>query len=265
MTAAAISSIDLPNLYISGLVVSRASNTTLSISAGICRDSTNSVDMGVGVDNPNANGQYVAAPITLNAAINGANGLDTGSFAASKVYSVFLITDSRGYEQTAAIMTLASNSAPLIPSGYDVYRLIGYAISDSSTHFLAGYTAGSYNDRIFFYDAPQATAITAGNATSYTAVNLIALVPNVNNLLVYVNSAFTPGAAGRAFNMQPGNATGDAVTILGQVTSVVLDNQNVVLAQPTTISSVSSPTINYKVANSGDAVAIKVGGFRFSV
>lgn len=256
-------------LYINGLVVSNDAttpNTVLDISAGAARDINNIMDLTLGVNNPNLEGATVAAPLLLNAANNGANGLDTGTFAASTVYAVYIIGDSRYYQPTAAILTLASNASPLMPFGYDSLRLIGFAVTNSSTHFLPFYASGSKAQRAFIFDAPQATAITAGAATSYTAVNLITLVPNINNLEVLFNVAYTPAAASHTFDMQPGNATGNATVTTGQVAAVVLnENGLVVLAQPTVISTVSSPTVNYKVSNGSDAVAINVAGFNFSV
>ncbi len=252
--------------YINGLIVSNNAttpNTKLDISAGMARDSNNIMDITLGSANPNLEGATTDSPLVINAAVNGANGLDTGSLAASLVYAVYIIGDSRYYSETAAILTLASNSAPLMPTGYDSYRLIGYAVTDSSVHFLKAYITGNASGRLFVYDAPIATAITAGASTTYAAANLITFVPNVNNLPVILNTAFTPGAASRTLNLQPGNATGDAITVTGQVTAVIVTTQSTVLSQPTVISTVSSPTVNYKVSNSGDAVAIKVAGFQF--
>jgi hypothetical protein len=256
--------ITLPVLNISGLIVSNNAttpNTKLDISAGTARDSNNVMDITLGAANPNLQNITVTAPLTINAAINGANGLDTGTFAASKVYNVYAIADSRYIQPVAALLSLNSSSTPTMPFGYDSYRLIGYAVTDASIHFLPMYIYGSGNWRTFAFDAPQATAVTAGNATSYTAVALTTLVPASENLPVSIAFAFTPGAASRTLKMTPGNATGDAVTITGQVTSVVVSDNVTVMAKVTS----AVPEIDYKVSNSGDAVAINVAGFSFSV
>jgi len=143
----------------------------------------------------------LASAVTINAAANGLNGLDTGSFLASKVYAVHLVADPVT-QQAAGCMISLSATAPLLPFGYSAFALIGYAVSDASVHSLPGYwTAGNTSNRLFMYDAPQATAITAGNATSYTAVDLVALVPAVNDLPVWIASAFTPGAASRTLKI----------------------------------------------------------------
>lgn len=244
---------NLPFLYINGMVVSNNAttpNSKVDVSSGQCRDSNDVMDISL------------SAAVTINAGANGAvNRLDAGTFAASKVYGVYVIGDSSNKLQAGGLLSLASNSSPLLPFGYDSYRLVGYAISDASIHFLLAYISGINSFRQYFYDAPQATAITAGASTSYAAIDLSALVPPVSNIPVSIKSALTPSAAGRGVFLQPVGATGDAIINLGQVTSVVLNSYNIVLAQ---LSS-SLPKINYKVSNGSDAVAINVAGFQFVV
>lgn len=244
---------NLPFLYINGMIVSNNTttpNTKIDVSSGQCRDSNDVMDI------------VLNTSVTINAAANGAiNRLDTGTFAASKIYAVYAIGDSTNKNPSGCLLSLASNTTPTMPFGYDSYRRIGYAVSDASTHFLLAYVTGTNTFRQFFYDAAQATAITAGNSTTYAAIDLSALVPPFNNVLVSVKSALTPSAAGRGVFLQPANATGDAIVILGQVTSVVINSYNIVQGQLVT----SLPKINYKVSNGSDAVAISVAGFQFSV
>jgi len=249
-------------LYINGMVQSNNAttpNSQIDISPGMCRDSTNSFDINLGNflgENPNISANQVT---TINALASGANGLDTGSFQSSKVYNIFVIADISGSNPTACILSLSS--VPVLPFGYGAYRLIGYAVSDSSTHFLKMYVAGSNSSRKFVFDAPQATSITAGAATSYTAIDLSALVPAVDNMPVNIAFAFTPAAAGHALNLTPGNGVGNAVTITGQVSSVIISDNVMVLSQLVT----ALPKIKYKVANGSDAVAIDVAGFDYYV
>lgn len=241
----------LPN-YANGLGISNNAttpNTKLDVATGTILDSTGTFQLVLGT------------AVTINAATTGLNGIDTGTFAASKVYAVHLVCDPQTL-QTAGCMISLSSTAPTLPTGYSAFALIGYAVTDSSAHFLKGYwTAGNGTSRLFMYDAPQATAITAGAATSYTAVDLSALVPTVDNLPVWVATSLTPSAAGRGVFLQPTGATGDAVISLGQVTSVVVDANNLVLAK---LSS-SLPKISYKVSNGSDAVAINVAGYQFFI
>ena len=192
---------------------------------------------------------------------SGLNGLDTGTVAASTVYAVYLIADPVTQQATGAMYSL-SLTGPLMPYNYNAYALIGFVVTDGTSDILLGsWTAGNDTRRTFVYDAPIATAVTAGNATAYTAVSLAAFVPAVQDTPVSVGYSFTPGAASRTLKLTPGNGVGDAVTITGQVTSVVVSNVVEVLAKVTS----SVPEIDYKVANSGDAVAINVAGYDFFI
>jgi len=239
----------LPFSYINGLKLSNNAttpNSKLDISTGICIDSTNTFQI------------TTSSVITGDITQSGLNGLDTGTVAASTLYYVYLVWDPVS-SQTPGMLFSAS-ATPLMPYDYGAYRLIGYVATDGSSHLLKGYwTNADSSSRLFMYDAPQATAITAGNATSYTAVSLSALVPAVSNTPVWMYSAFTPGAASRQLFMQPYGATGDSVIITGQVTSVVVSSNSLVLARLNT----AAPSVSYKVSNSGDAAALKVAGYQF--
>ncbi len=193
--------------------------------------------------------------------INGLGGLDTGTVAASTVYAVHLVADPVTQQETGAMFSLSS-TAPLLPFGYSAFALIGYVVTDGTADILLGsWTGGNDTRRTFVFDAPIATAVTAGNATSYTAVSLAAFVPAVQDTPVSIAYAFTPGAASRVFNMTPGNGTGNAVTVTGQVTAVVVSGNVEVFSKVTS----AVPEIDYKVTNSGDAVAINVAGFDFFI
>jgi hypothetical protein len=243
-----------PYGYTNGLQISNDAitpNTLLDIGSGVTIDSTDTFQM---INN---------GTIVINAATNGLNGLDTGTFAAAKVYAVFLVSDPVTLQPIGAMLSL-SYTQPLMPFSYSAFKLIGFATTAAgAATFLPGYwTAGNTGYRLFMYDAKLVTAITAGTSTTYAPVNLIAAVPNLNNLPVLVATVFTPTAAGSALNLQPGNATGAAATILGQVSSVVIDTVSLVMAQTVAISTVPSPVVNYNVVGT---VAVDVAGYYFNI
>ncbi len=244
-----------PFSYMNGLQLSNNAttpNTLLNVGPGVCIDSTNTFQM------------VNDGTIVINAAFNGLNGLDTGSFAAGKVYAVFLVSDPVTLQPIGAMLSL-SYTQPLMPFSYSAFKLIGYATTAAggATFLKGAWTVSNTGDRLFMYDAPLATAITAGTSTSYANVNLIAAVPNVSNLPVLMYSSFTPAAASDLYNLQPGNATGSVVQLTGQVASVAMTSTDLVLAQPVVISSVSSPVVNYKV--SAGTAAVSVAGYYFAV
>ncbi len=238
--------------YFNGLAISNnvaLPNTRLDIAAGSCLDSTGTFQM------------TLPTSVTVNGAANGLNGLDTGVLVLSTVYAVYLVSDPVTQQATGAMIS-TSLTGPLMPFGYSAWSLIGYIVTDASVHFLKGYWKSADSAwRLFLFDAPQATAVTAGASTSYAGVALTKWVPALNNVYAIINTAFTPGAASRVLDLQSGNATGDQVIVTGQVTSVVVTTQSNVLSQ--LVAGV--PTINYKVSNAGDAVAINVAGFYFDL
>ena len=68
--------------YINGLGISNDATTPLTVldvAPGSCLDSTGTYQL-------NSN-----SSITINAAVNGLNGLDTGTFAQAKVYAVYVV------------------------------------------------------------------------------------------------------------------------------------------------------------------------------
>ena len=236
-------------------------NTKIDISAGLARDQTNTYDINLGNYLGANPGLTADTSTTLNATIVGAGGIDTGSLGASSVYYVYVILKNT-YEASVIISLTGPATGPTMPYNYLTYRHIGYVVTDSSSHFLVGYWQGTRNSRMFMYDAPIATAITAGSDTSYTDIALTAFVPAVQNTPVWIYSALTPAAASRQLFMQPVNGTGNAVIITGQVTSVVVSSNSLVLAR---LES-SLPKIAYKVsAGGGDAVAINVAGFEYDI
>lgn len=244
--------------YINGFGISNDAttpNTLLDIAAGSCLDSTGTYQL-----NNNA-------VVKINSAVNGLNGLDTGAIAASKVYAVYMVWDPVSFQPTGAMISL-SYTQPLMPFGYNAFLLIGYVTTDGSKNFVKGYwTAGNSSTRSFTYDAFQATAVTAGTSTSYANVDLTKFVPLVNNTPVSIFTNFAPNAAADTLSMQAGNATGDEVIITAAVAAGTahVTTLNNLLAQTVAISTVPSPTINYKLSTGSAAVAIDVAGYTWFV
>jgi hypothetical protein len=254
-------------LNANGLLISNNAttpNTKLDITAGLARDQTNTYDINLGNFLGANPGLPADVTTTVNAAVVGAGGIDVGTLGNNKVYYVYILL-AADYTTSAMISLAAPSAGPVMPYNYLAYRHIGFIVTNSSAQFLPAYWSGNRNSRNMSFDAPQATAVSAGNATSYTNVNLTNWVPLINNTPVSIYSAFTPGAASRTLNLSPAGATGNAIQITGQVTSVVVTSVDTVLARNATISSVLSPAIEYKVANSGDAVALYVGGFQYDI
>ena len=251
-----------PVPYTNGLQIfndATTPNTLLDIGSGVTLDSTSTFQM---INN---------GTIVINSAVSGFNGLDTGAIAASKVYAVILISDPISLNPIGAMISLSS-TAPLMPFGYSAFKVIGYVATDASKNFLLGYwTAGEGNcRRLFMYDAPQATAVTAGASTSYANVDLtkwVPLPPASGNRPVWIASNYAPNAAADTLKLQPGNATGDAVIITAAVVAGTahITSNSFLMAQIVSLTGVPSPVINYKVSSGSDAVAINVAGYEWFI
>lgn len=241
---------NLPFLYINGMQVTKGDNTNLTISSGQCRDSTNTVDI------------LFDSGLNLNAAINGANGLDTGTFAASKTYYVYALSSSANLATPAVIMSL-SNSTPTLPTSYDAYRQIGFAFSDGSVHFLKMYALGNDNYRQFWFDA-RIAVLSAGTETSFTAVDLSAAIPimsGIGNMPIYMYYSFTPNAAADAASIRP---TGSSSTTFIDVSGVVASKAQIGQLKVVSAIASSKPEIDYLVAASG-SLSLSVQGFDYFI
>lgn len=135
--------------YINGFQLTYIDNTTMSVGTGQCRDSNNAMDICIGLT-PES-GPTTPAPVTMNFATHGIGGLDTGSLAANKMYSVFAVGDSTYNRPSGLIGTLQVNTSPLMPFGYDSYRLVGFFSTDDSSHIRAFYQYGDGNYRVISY------------------------------------------------------------------------------------------------------------------
>ena len=242
----------VPWFYANGLSLSNDStipNNIIHCSTGSCLDSTGVYQI--------QSTSILSADIT----VSGINGLDTGTVAASTVYSVFLIADPVNPSNHDALLISLSSTQPLMPFNYSIFKLIGYVVTDASSHILKGYwSAGNSATRQFTFDAPI-LALNAGTQTSYTGVALTTFVPAVNNTPVVIYSNFTANAAADIENLQGYNSTGDAVTIIAPVAGATAHttSQNTVLAQLNT----AAPSIKYKV--SAGSVSLYVAGYTFYI
>jgi hypothetical protein len=260
----------LPHLYISGMNISFASTTVIAIAPGQARDANDVIDMPVsfpdasGNINPAVLYQNYQQPLLINSAVNGANGLDIGTIAASKQYAIYLIGDSRGYNQVAGLLSLTSNAAPTLPFGYDSYRLLGFAATDGSSHFVyATQKPQNMVNALQYFNSPAISVLSGGNATSFTAIDLTtnsalpgSLPPNV---IVELLVTFTPVAAGDTVQFRPtgSGATTGLVTITGATAGVAQTQYIQVIAG----ASGSPSEVDYKVTSGSDAVSVSVASW----
>ena len=263
----------LPYLYINGLNLSVASTTIMAIAPGQARDSNDMIDMPVGF--PNLQGNVVPSaqflnyqpPLLVNSAVNGANGLDSGSLLASQDYAIYLIGDSTGNNNVAGILSLTSNAYPLLPFGYDSYRLLGFVETDGSSHFVASSTnpINMRNSRSYYLSAPS-SVLSGGTATSFTGIDLNTPVPTgtARDVIVYLLVTFTPAAAGDTVQFRPTGEgtpqTAGLVTISGLSAGIAQTQYSTVIAA---VNGSSHASIDYKVTSGSDSVNVSVIGYNY--
>jgi len=237
-----------PVSYINGLNADWLSNTTLKLNTGACSDSNNIIDM------------VVSSSLTINAAANGALGLDTGSLGASTFYYVFVIGDSSGFNQPSAMIS-TSATAPLMPYGYDSFRMVDVKVTDGSSHFLLSYTTGYYGDRVFTYDAPLTVgSLTTG--TNYAAIALTACVAPLGVTKVSFVASLTPNAAEDILYLRPTGGTGDETKMSGVVASKIQVEDLSCLAF---LDGNDVASIDFKTTSASDAATLLVKSFTFNV
>jgi hypothetical protein len=218
--------INLGFYYVNGFRIGIVDNTNASVSVGLCRDSTNVFDI------------VMSSSKTLNMATNGVNGLDTGTFAASNCYNVFVIADSSGFNSPAVLASLNITS-PVLPGGYDIFRRVGFITSDGSTHIIVFNQIGTGSEKFYLFQDPV-SILSGGTQTAFTSVSTIAVVPSILGIRVILQSAFTPAAASNTANVRAGGSLGtNGQTVTGQVTGVVLNS---------TIQTISKLAVEYKVS-----------------
>lgn len=250
--------------FLDGLKLTYATTTTLTVGAGGCTNS----------DNDNI--ITLATAVTLDLAIDGPGGIDTGVLTASTFYAVFVIASTsypgleanseatgyvNPYPATAVLspyVTEGTLPTPSLSGPYNNYRYVGSVYVNASSQVTIFTQTGEGIDRTMTYAEPIATPITAGVSTTYANVDLTESVP-LPNLWVLARVALTPNSSASQTLLAPYGATSTAgyQIVKGQVAAVVAE---AVVGLPSGSNS-AAPYILYKTTSASDAVAISVSGY----
>jgi hypothetical protein len=168
--------------YRSGLKVTYASASTVTIGVGECR-SDNGLDTIV-----------VTSPITVDIATSGANGLDTGSEAANTWYNPFVID---GPSVPTAGMFVKHGDTPTLPTGYTVKRQLPIAVrNDGSGNFRRFHTIHWGEQPEIWWDTSDGLAVVgSGTATVYTQISCSTFIPPISRVGVFATAALTTQVA----------------------------------------------------------------------
>ena len=225
---------------------STSPNFLIDVTPGITNDSTNTFSIQTEIN------------LQLNILNTGVNGLDTGSATALTGYFVYLIWDAVESAPVATICSL-SKDRPALPYKYSCFKLIGYIVTDSSSHILTGeWTSGNSGNRKFYYNYAQ--DVLSGNASSPTAFGMYPYVPAIDRIPVYLYAAFVSVAAGNNVQIkQLDSSSGFISAIISQAASV----QSFGLANLVTRLNSNNPSAYYSVTNG--STIISVLGYDFFV
>jgi len=230
--------------YVNGLEIAKTAAKTLSMAAGAARDSTDTNDI------------ILDASVTINGAAVGANGVDVAALAASSMYAVYVIGDSTKYQDTAGLLSLASAATPNIPGGYDMYRRVGWVLTDGSSNILQFWQFGHGQERIYYYDV-GISELSGGSSATFAAVDLATSVPPIATD-VLLDVTYTPNGATDVAEFLPfgSSATSGMIRFGYGVAGAQVGMATV----PCRLDS-GVPKIQYKVT-SGDTLTLLVCGFK---
>jgi len=245
-----------PFLYMTGLNLT-VGTTTLTVSSGRCRDSSNEFDMVLG------------ASTALNGAVNGLNGLDTSSLAASTWYYLYLIADPNGYAPTGLILsTSASGSGIVMPNStipggsYSISKWLYAIVTNSSAEFVPQTVFSNANgEKVHFYTS-GVKVLTDGGSTGGADIDLSPAVPPINPILYKINTNFTADTAGDKFLIYPKGAT---TTVPPTGSGVVAAKEQWAQSevQAAVVSSKAQST--YKTDSASDKLTVYVDAYKYSV
>lgn len=218
-------------------------------------------------DSTNAYNLLFTGLLNADMAITGAGGLRSGlTEAADTWYAILLIGDTSDANTPKGFIDI-SHTTPILPSGYDVFRRVGWARNNSSSDFLNFSQTGSRNDRRYWYyeNAADVRPLQNGNATSFTAVDCSSFIPPTSRRIA-MRSAFSSGSGG-------GAATASAAIL--RPTGITM-TKPVWRNQPSVHSTVkasayiempcdSSQSIDYSVTASANKLTIIIMGYNDEV
>ncbi len=237
-TANSIPVVSLPFKYVSGLELSYASTTAIEVAVGQCRDSTDTYDL------------VLTADTLLYTAINGARGLDTGTIDASLMYAVYVIGSSIKSLPTTTLMSLSA-TRPFLPSGYDLFRRIGYMRTNSSSEVNKFYQTA---ERKIIYDDPISVLV-GGNDATFTSIDLSSCVPPIDSCAITLKALLLPATAGNSLAIRPTGSIAETVSVLS---ACVAEVSQIAQVDACVGISAGKASIDYQVSQTTDAASLSV-------
>lgn len=192
---------DFPNEFINGYQLTWIDADTIEISSGFARDSND--DLNLALDS--------SIQIELS------NDLDTGSEAADTWYAVHVIGDTEEVNPTTAIFS--ASETPTLPSGYDVFRRVGWVKNNASSDILSFEQIGRGSSRTFWWNQENTLTrvLTSGQDLTFTDVDASAYVSPSSNQFIALLS-FKTGSGGGSQSDNKVHIRGNASSIANSLT-----------------------------------------------
>jgi hypothetical protein len=229
--------------YVNGLDIAKTAAKTISMAAGAARDTSNTNDI------------ILDTAVTINGAAVGANGVDIAAIVLNRFYAVYVIGDSTEYQATAGLLSL-DDEQPSLPAGYDMYRRVGWILTDGSANILEFWQYGEGQERTYYYDV-AISELSGGSSTTFAAVDLATSVPPIATE-VLLKVLFTPDGATEVAEFLPfGSSASNGMVVFGYGVAAA---QAGMVTVPCELDS-GVPKIQYKVA-SGDTLTLSTSGFK---
>ncbi len=206
--------------------------------------------------------------LTADITVSGAGGLAADETeAADTWYAVHVIADtgrtpgiSRLREPNdPALLLSTSKTAPTLPTGYNVFRHVGWLRNDGSSDFLDFTQTGDGSARRYEYDEDRTTlqVLAAGNATTFAAVSMTSLIPiDVRDALLAIG--LDPQTVNDGLRLRP---TGSAVLEVNAVVRLTPGVTQQVDMLPIQTMIGPSQDIDYAVTSVATLADIYVTGF----
>lgn len=229
--------------YLSGLSLSTAgSSATMSISTGVCADSTNIIAITL----------QSAISKTTSAWAVGDNqgGLDAGSIANTTWYYFYLIR--RPDTGIVDVIFSLSPTSPALPANYTQYRYIGGALTNGSGQWTSFTQVGDE----FFWSTPILDKDGAGSAT---AVLQTISAPRGRKLKAFFN-VYLPTAGQSIYLSSPDSADLAPSSSASPLQSLITDGvAGVVLGAQVSCWTNSSAQVRYRNMNGNTIRIVTLG------
>jgi len=190
--------------------------------------------------------------------------LDTGSESSLTWYAVHLIGDSTNANNPSVIFSV-SDTSPTLPTGYDVFRFIGWVRNNPSSDLWRFFCIGNGKHRRHYWDedAFNFSVLSFGTSTFFTGVFNSSYIPPTSRLgrwrFDYFNSAGFEG-----FALRPSGSSVSSFDAPHRFQPGVFTSFNPFTGMAE-LPTDDFQVIEFAVASGSDFLELRVQGFDYDI